>query len=292
MAKMRYETTLGSDPAATGAVTDIDILWTDAGPVLYATCRVSGTITAYDLSDGSTIDSQAVSGQASDMGALELELIDTGTAGQIGTYKVLSDGDLALVRKPVAPTGQPSDISALVSVSEGGQGWLVLASALEDTLQCYKVTGDGSLKQVDSIGAVDGLGINSPSTLASVTLDGQTFVLAGAAGSSSLSVIAMDDGAMTATDHVVDSLDTRFQGIGAMATAVAGARAYVVVAGGDDGLTLMSLLPTVRMRGSDPRPPQRDAFRAWSRQPETMISAPSCGASLRKAEWTIAGSRN
>lgn len=307
MAKMRYETTLGSDPAATGAVTDIDILWTDAGPVLYATCRVSGTITAYDLSDGSTIDSQAVSGQASDMGALELELIDTGTttqavvlsatdaglpsyaiaddgsiggrtdldatgltgtigatatitlgdttylyaatgtAGQIGTYKVLSDGDLALVRKPVAPTGQPSDISALVSVSEGGQGWLVLASALEDTLQCYKVTGDGSLKQVDSIGAVDGLGINSPSTLASVTLDGQTFVLAGAAGSSSLSVIAMDDGAMTATDHVVDSLDTRFQGIGAMATAVAGDRAYVVVAGGDDGLTLMSLLPTGRL---------------------------------------------
>ncbi|WP_428929917.1 hypothetical protein [Marinibacterium sp. SX1] len=310
MAEMRYVATLGTDLAATGAVSDLDILWTEAGPVLYATCEVTGTITAYDLSGGdapAAMDSQALPGQIDDLGTLEVELIQFGdttqavvlsggpaglpayaltdsgsiggrsdleasglggpihasatltlgdtaylfaateTPGQLGTYRIETDGSLALVRGPSAPTGKPGDIAAMVAVTDGGKGWLVLASALDDTLQCYRMNGDGSLKQVDSLGAADGLGVNLPSVLASVTLDGRAFVLAGAAGSSSLSVIALDDGVMTATDHLVDSLDTRFQGLGSLATAMAGDRAYVLAAGGDDGVTLMTLLPTGRL---------------------------------------------
>lgn len=304
---MRYETTLGADLAATGAVTDIDILWTDTGPVLYATSRVSGTITAYDLSDGSVVDSQAVPGHVDDMGALEIALVDTGastqavvlsagdsglpsyaigdtgtiggqanlsapgfygtinasatialndityffaapgSSGQVGTYEVQDDGTLTVLQKPTVPAGMPDDVSAMIALEEAGQGYLVLSSALEDSLQCYRINSDGSLKKMDTIGAADGLGINRPDVLATVTLDGQAFVLAGAAGSSSLSVVSLDKGMMTATDHVVDSLDTRFQTVNALATAVVGDRAYVVAAGGDDGLTLMSLLPTGRL---------------------------------------------
>ncbi|MBB94223.1 MAG: hypothetical protein CML68_06445 [Rhodobacteraceae bacterium] len=309
MAEIIYVTTLGSDLEATGAVTDLDILWTDTGPVLYATCQVTGTVSAYDVSGGTPaqVDSQALPGDINQLGGLDVTLVEfgdttqmvtlagsttglpayalgtdgaingqtdhdasglagpvwasasitlaTGTyffaateaAGRLGTYQTHADGSMTLVQNPVPPTGKPADIAAMVTVMDGAAGYLVLASATQDVLQCYRVNNDGSLRQEDSIGVADGLGINSPAVMATVTLDGQPFVIAGAAGSSSLSVVSIDEGRMTATDHVVDSLDTRFQGASALAATVVDGRAFVVAAGGDDGLTLMSLLPTGRL---------------------------------------------
>ncbi len=309
MAEIRYVARLGGDLDATGAVTDLDILWTDNGPVLYATSRVAGTITAYDLTGGTVIDTEAVPAKADDMGALEIEMVTfgdttqavtlsgtaaglpsytlgadgsigaktdleatgltgqvlaqtsvtlaTGTTyvfaatsepGKLGIYEALDNGTLDVVKKPKLPQAKPADISAMVTVVQDGKAYLVLTSALSDQVQCYKINDAGELRTADLLGADNGLGINRPASLATVTLDGQSFVIVGGAGSSSLSVISVDgDGTLRATDHVVDSLDTRFQGVGALATTMVDGRAYVVAAGGDDGLTLFTLLPTGRL---------------------------------------------
>lgn len=309
MAEIRYVARLGDDLDATGAVTDLDILWTDNGPVLYATSRVSGVITAYDLSSGTVIDAQALSDKADDMGALQIEMVTfgdttqavalsgtasglpaytlgadgsigtktdldaTGLTGQIlaqasvtlttgatyvfaatsdpgmlGIYEALDNGTLDLVKKPKLPQAKPADISAMVTVVQDGKAFLVLTSALSDQVQCYKINDEGELRTADLLGADNGLGIDRPASLATVTLDGQSFVIVGGAGSSSLSVISVaGDGTLSATDHVVDSLDTRFQGVGTLAATVVDGRAYVVAAGGDDGFTLLTLLPTGRL---------------------------------------------
>jgi Ca2+-binding RTX toxin-like protein len=61
-------------------------------------------------------------------------------------------------------------------------------------------------------------------------------------------VIALGaDGSMQVADHVIDTLDTRFQGVQALATAQIGDRVFVIAGGGDDGLTVMVLTPEGRL---------------------------------------------
>ena len=48
-------------------------------------------------------------------------------------------------------------------------------------------------------------------------------------------------------DHVVDTLDTRFQGVQALATCAVGDRVFVFAGGGDDGLTMMTMTPDGRL---------------------------------------------
>ncbi len=64
------------------------------------------------------------------------------------------------------------------------------------------------------IGAPQGLGIADPSAVKVVETAGATFLLVASAGSSSISVVALGaDGSMQVADHVIDTLDTRFQGV-------------------------------------------------------------------------------
>ncbi|MGV6847913.1 MAG: M10 family metallopeptidase C-terminal domain-containing protein [Marinibacterium sp.] len=305
---------LGTDLEATGAISDLDLFLTASGPVLYATSRISGTITAYAVGAGHgtgtapVIDVQGVTGKADDLGPLEIDLVDfagqtravtlsgaptglpsykiaadgslsgrqdldapglagpvwamasvetptqslifaaTRTPGTLGTYALQGDGTLAALSAPAPPPGAPADIAALTALKVGGSDILVLASAGDDRVHSYKVRGDGGLKLIDRLGASDGLGINAPAALASVVVEGQSFVLVGAAGSSSISVLEVAaDGTLSATDHVIDSRDTRFAGITALDGAVIDGQAWVAAGGGDDGVTLFRLLPTGRL---------------------------------------------
>lgn len=99
-----------------------------------------------------------------------------------------------------------------------------------------------------SIGAPQGLGIADPSAVKVVEMAGTTFLLVASAGLSLISVIALGaDGSMQVADHVIDTLDTRFQGVQALATAQVGDRVFVIAGGGDGGLTVMVLTPEGRL---------------------------------------------
>ena len=52
---------------------------------------------------------------------------------------------------------------------------------------------------------------------------------------------------LSIADHVVDTLDTRFQGVQALATAQIGDRVFIIAGGGDEGLTVMTLTPEGRL---------------------------------------------
>ena len=69
-----------------------------------------------------------------------------------------------------------------------------------------------------------------------------------AAGSASLSVLAVTpDGGCEPTDHVIDTRDTRFDGVQALASATWGDEVLIVAGGSDHGLTLFRLSPDGRL---------------------------------------------
>ncbi|WP_186766435.1 calcium-binding protein [Phaeobacter marinintestinus] len=150
---------------------------------------------------------------------------------------------------PITLPGGASGITAMISGTIDDQAYLFAADGTGDRVGVYKVKTNGELKQIDEIGAAEGLGIDAPSALTMVELGGQSFLILAARGSSSLSVLLVAaDGSLSATDHLVDDLTSRFQNVTALDAVMVDGRAYVTAGGADDGVSLFELLPGGRLR--------------------------------------------
>ncbi len=167
----------------------------------------------------------------------------------IHTYSVAANGAMTLVGSRVLDGTYPGvDISSLIPVTVGGNRFMVSLSLDADVVRTFPFLANGALGNPRAIGAPNGLGIGDPSDVAVVETGGTTYLVVASAGSSSLSVLAVGaDGSMTVADHVIDTLDTRFQGVQAVATATVGDRVFVIAGGGDEGLTVMTLTPEGRL---------------------------------------------
>lgn len=171
--------------------------------------------------------------------------------GQAGFYQLTraADGRFSVAQHYTDTTADyAADVAALAYVTLNGTHYLYVAGRGEDGVSAYRVTSEGPPDPVDHLGVAEGVGLSRPDVLTPVMLDGQGFLLVGAAGSSSLTVFALaSDGTMTLTDHRIDDLAMRFDGITALASVVSDGRAYVVAGGRDDGLSLFELLPDGRL---------------------------------------------
>jgi serralysin len=108
----------------------------------------------------------------------------------------------------------------------------------------WQIGSGGGLSAVSSIDADDGLWIAAPTGFEVLTVGAQTFLVLAAAGTSSLTVIAVGtNGSLSVTDHVIDGRDTRFEGVTTLATVVHDGQSYVIAGGADDGISLFHLLP-------------------------------------------------
>ncbi len=136
-------------------------------------------------------------------------------------------------------------VTALDSVAFGETTYLITASAAGQSLVSYRVLPDLRLEQVAWIdGMTAGIGFARPSALRIVTLGAEKYVILAGSGSSSLTVFRVGgDGGLAATDHVIDSRDTRFQSVTVLEVFDLGGRVFVLAAGADDGLSLLTLLP-------------------------------------------------
>lgn len=165
-------------------------------------------------------------------------------------YRVEDNGDWTQISGAAHWT--PSDGIEPVTITGFGvvpeehtSGRPILVAALEgeDILVTYRVGSGGFLTEWDRVEAAEGWGIANPTALEVVTIGGQAFAVVGAAGSSTISVVQIaNDGIMTLTDHVMDTRDTRFDGVDVLSTIVDGDVAYVAVAGGDQGVSVFQLL--------------------------------------------------
>jgi len=172
----------------------------------------------------------------------------TGTS-TIVTSQVLANGRMQEVaRLALGADSEGIALSDMALVDLGGQWHLLALSVPEAAVRLFRIGADGALSAVGSLGAAGGLGLASPAAIEVVSLAGATYALVAGAGSSSISVVSLGaDGTMGLADHVVDSLDTRFQGVQALASLTVEGRVLVAAGGGDDGVSLFTLLPNGRL---------------------------------------------
>ncbi|MDZ4134249.1 MAG: calcium-binding protein, partial [Paracoccaceae bacterium] len=147
------------------------------------------------------------------------------------------------------PQAPGASLTALSTLTVGGQDILLALSPEANQIISYRVGGDGQITQAATLDSLSsGLGFNLPVALDTVTLPGAGFAVMAGAGSSSLTVLRLTaDGTMVAVDQVIDSLDTRFQTVSALETLVVGDRVFVLAGGADDGISLFTLLPDGRL---------------------------------------------
>ena len=141
-------------------------------------------------------------------------------------------------------------ISHAISVVKNGQTYVIAASDEGNEIAVYLVDeGTGALTYNGGTGASLGLGLNDITGLETVTVDGATYVIVAASGSSSISVLEIDSsGALSPVEHLIDSTtDSRFGNVTALETVTVNGTTYVIAGGGDDGINLFTLLPDGRL---------------------------------------------
>lgn len=137
----------------------------------------------------------------------------------------------------------------LETVTVGGHDFLLATDHASNGVFSYQVDATtGVLQQKGYAGASGGLGVSAPTAVETVTAFGQTWVILGAAGSSSISVMQIDvTGELQPVDHMIDTLNTRFGGVQALGVVQSDDQVFVVAGGSDDGLSLFTLLPDGRL---------------------------------------------
>ncbi len=157
--------------------------------------------------------------------------------------QVLSDSD----------TAHLSAVSAFADATVDGTNLLFAASGSEHGVTSFRAS-DAGFAFADASGPEQGVGIMSPTAMQTIAVGGTTYLLVASAMESNgaLSVFEVDSaGMLTARDHVIDTRDTRFGGVQDIAVAQASGMTFVVAGGGDDGLSLFTLLPGGRLQHLD-----------------------------------------
>jgi len=179
-------------------------------------------------------------------GGTKMIFVADAISGALTGYTIApTTGTAVFASSTASPSGNASAGKVLLEIVAQPTGDVLLRADLgSQGVTSYGVNADGSLRLIGRLGAAEGLGINTPSVMKVITLWGESFILLGAAESGSLSVMKLGiGGALIATDHLLDTLDTRFDKIAALEAVTVGDRAFIIAGGGDDGLTLFSLLP-------------------------------------------------
>jgi Ca2+-binding RTX toxin-like protein len=210
---------------------------------------------------------------------------ENGTISALNARELPSAGDAGL--RDIAHVDLPMGGSALYAITSEGalQGWrfdaadtppfaiefptpiahshsaLVTAAAFTDTTVLLVAEGDpggvssyvvdpstGAATLSDQFGASDGLAISTPSQVISFSAQGSTWAAVGSSGSDSLTLFSVSEGGdLRFSDQVSDTTISRFQGVSALEEIAIGDHHFLVVAGQDDGFTILQVLPEGRL---------------------------------------------
>ncbi len=179
-------------------------------------------------------------------GADALYAVDAGT----DQLRIMTLAESGMFEGHGSPTGfDVSGIAILDHATVAQTKYLIAADSIENEIIAYRVDAEtGALQQTSQLGMTDGLGMQTPNAMETVSAFGKSFVIVASSGSHSLSVLELGfDGQLEAVDHVLDTGETRFGAVQAMSTSQVGDRVFVVAGGGDDGLSLFVLLPDGRL---------------------------------------------
>ncbi|MEM1235982.1 MAG: DUF4214 domain-containing protein [Pseudomonadota bacterium] len=202
----------------------------------------SGTLGAWiDLSVGSApLAVDAMAGANGDILASS-----SMTSAGVTLWNRAPDGTVTELTTLAMGAGTAGDIKSLTFIENGAVGGVLVAlSQFGGELVSWTIDADGDVSSQQTLNAEDGLAISIGSILRNVDVDGRNYVILGAQGTSSLTLVEVTGTSLIAVDQIYDTLDTRFQSVTVLEVIKVGDRVYVVAGGGDDGLTVLALVPT------------------------------------------------
>ena len=178
-------------------------------------------------------------------GNANLVVLADSSGNGLATFQIASDGTMVEQNQLAAQQAAFTDqISALSVMTVGGKSFVLAASASNHSITAYAVSANGTLSPTSTLGAQQFLPIATPQDMATVSFQGQNYVVLASAGTGSLTVLTLDSaGVLSPVDQVTDSLNTRFQGALVLETFTHQGNAYVIAAGQDNGLSLFRFLP-------------------------------------------------
>lgn len=170
----------------------------------------------------------------SEAGALYLS--DT-ASGQIAVYQPDGAGEFVFQGGTGgAAYGLARHVIGLRTLEMGGVTHVFAADCVENGVISYRADPvGGHLVEQGSMSAAKGLGIMQPVDMEVVQAYGQGYVLLASAGTSGGAISVMQvapDGRLGPTDHVLDTLETRFGQVQSLEVISAGGRVYVLAGGG------------------------------------------------------------
>ncbi|MDJ0994745.1 MAG: calcium-binding protein [Dinoroseobacter sp.] len=184
---------------------------------------------------------------AQELGGDMLLYADSPAGDTVSVFAVPAAGQASFQSEGPRPPEMPILFAPppALPVSLGGQPLLLHLSTDTHALILSTDAGDGTPEiEITRVGAGDGLGIQAPTGLELIEAWGKTYAIVGSAGSSSVTVVEVTQaGALVPRDHVFDDMESRFSGVTALTSTVAGDRVFLGAGGADDGLTLFELLP-------------------------------------------------
>jgi Ca2+-binding RTX toxin-like protein len=252
---------------SSGVSDDLRLIETASGMQLVVASGPGGEMISYQLDAQGMIGalSQITGAEATAAGFLDVDQLGTGMVfvsqpGCCGIqgYSMAADNSLtAQLAVSDTEATYAQDVFAIETMTIGGTDYVIGASQTEQGVSAYRIDA-GGLVHTGSMGMNEGLGIMTPTDMQVIEIEGRSFVLVasspsdGIGQSGAISVLEMAvDGSLTPTDHVIDTLHTRFGTVQSLEVIEADGRTYVAAAGGDDGLTLFVLLPNGRLQVLD-----------------------------------------
>ena len=136
------------------------------------------------------------------------------------------------------------NVADIAHISTPTGAFLITGSTNDEGVSSFYVNELGESQFIDTIGTKDGLWLSGLDSVNTVHANGVNYVVIGASGSSSLSLIRINDmGVLFIEDNTYDSLNSRFFRTDAVTTFTVKDRAFIVAGGADDGITLLEILP-------------------------------------------------
>ncbi len=201
--------------------------------------NADGTIGALQETDALAGGGDIAAAVQVTIGAGDLLALAHEDTGQIGTYSINGDGSLSPAHSINASA------STLQTLQSGSNHFIVGADATSGTISSYSIDqGSGVLSEVAGNDDIQTLGISSPTAVETIQAYGKSWIVVAGSQSNSLSVMELDaSGQLKPTDHILDTLHTRFGAVQDLSILEVNGRVFVVAGGGDDGITLFTMTP-------------------------------------------------
>ncbi len=207
-----------------------------------------GKFSAVSAVTGATLPQQMLGAEVAIVGGQPYLYGITRGSDAVGVWRINDNGSVTEIQNGGVGSQSQTALTGISIADVGGMPQLLVASASENALIRMTLDSSGRPTEVARISAEDGVGIAGPSVVAFVEIGDQSFGVMGSSASGSLTVVRLGaDGTMQLTDHLLDTLNTRFDDVTHLETVVHNDRAYLAAAGADDGVSILELSPDGRL---------------------------------------------